>query len=95
MFIMSAFNKTWILAAGEDAALDECPLKFLLLIPALPRGTFIHWQISAGATGFFHTGPEYLQDREICCENMQKKASFGETDILIFVSHGMNKPFTF
>ena len=82
MFRMSAFNKTWIFAAGEDAALDECPLKFFLLIPALLRGTFIHCQISAGVTGFFsYSTWIFTGERDL----LWKCAK----DLLIFVSHGM------
>ena len=59
-----------------------------LLIPALQKGTFIHWQISGGVTGFssYRTWM-FTRQRDL----LWKYAK----DLLIFVSHGMKKPYTF
>ena len=54
---MSAVDTPCLLAADDDAALDECPLKISVLMPALLRSSLIHRLIDAleiGLCGFWN-----------------------------------------
>ena len=48
---MSAVDTPCLLAAEGDAALDECPLKISVLMPALLRSSLIHQLIDALESG--------------------------------------------
>ena len=48
---MSAVDTPCLLAADGDAALDECPLKISVLMPALLRSSLIHQLIDALESG--------------------------------------------
>ena len=48
---MSAVDTPCLLAADDDATLDECPLKISVLMPALLRSSLIHWLIDALESG--------------------------------------------
>ena len=88
MFRMSAFNTTWIFAAGEDAALDECPLKYFLVDTSLAE-RYLHPLANQWRCDWLF----FIQDLNIYkTERFVVKYA---KDLLIFVSHGMKKPYTF